>query len=89
LSFALQPVRVATGTDEEGMLVFDGEQRLVAVLTYLSDENEIAPKHWYLETGFGALEGIDHPVFADLEQAQDWITRRLANKYGRVADKIP
>ena len=33
MSLTLQPVRVATGSDEEGMLVFTDEQRLVAVLT--------------------------------------------------------
>ena len=43
MSLTLQPVRVATGSDEEGMLVFDREQRLVAVLTRLSETNEIAP----------------------------------------------
>ena len=43
MSLSLQPVRVATGFDEEGMLVFDGDQRLVAVLTRLSDQNEVAP----------------------------------------------
>ena len=43
MSLTLQPVRVATGSDEEGMLVFGKEQRLVAVLTHLSEENEIAP----------------------------------------------
>jgi hypothetical protein len=33
LSLNLQPVRVGNGSDEEGMLVFDDGQRLVAVLT--------------------------------------------------------
>jgi hypothetical protein len=43
MSYSLQPVRVATGFDEEGMLVLDEEQRLVAVLVRLSDDNEVAP----------------------------------------------
>jgi hypothetical protein len=42
MSFSLQPIRVATGFDEEGMMVLDEEQRLVAVLVRLSDDNEVA-----------------------------------------------
>ncbi|MFC4172614.1 hypothetical protein ACFOYU_11175, partial [Microvirga sp. GCM10011540] len=76
----LQPVRVATGSDEEGLLVFDGERRLVAVLTHLSDENEVAPGHWFLEAGFGRIDGVDHPIFADLDAVQDWIIRRSARR---------
>jgi hypothetical protein len=57
MSLSLQPVRVATGFDEDGMLVFDGAQRLVAVLTRLSDQNEVAPGQWFLEAGFGRLGG--------------------------------
>jgi hypothetical protein len=38
MSLNLQPVRVGTGSDEEGMLVFADDQRLVAVLTHLSDQ---------------------------------------------------
>ena len=55
MSFTLQPVRVATGFDEEGMLVLDAGQRLVAVLVHLSDDNEVAPGQWYLEAGFGRI----------------------------------
>ncbi|WP_201842967.1 hypothetical protein [Microvirga zambiensis] len=73
-----QPVRVANGFDEEGMLVFDEEQRLVAVLTHLSEENEVVPGHWFLEAGFGRIDGINHPAFADLEAAQVWIRQRFA-----------
>jgi hypothetical protein len=38
MSLTLQPVRVGNGSDEEGMLVFADDQRLVAVLTHLSDQ---------------------------------------------------
>jgi hypothetical protein len=89
MSFALKPVRVATGTDEEGMLVFDETQRLVAVLTHLSNENEVAPNYWYLEAGFGCLDGPNHPTFADLDQAQEWINRRLARSMAPYRMKIP
>jgi hypothetical protein len=78
MSFSLHPVRVATGFDEEGMMVLDEEQRLVAVLVRLSDENEVAPGQWYLEAGFGRLDGGSHPLFSNLDMAQDWISQRVA-----------
>jgi hypothetical protein len=78
MTLTLQPTRVATGFDEEGMMVLDGEQRLVAVLVRLSDENEVAPGQWYLEAGFGRLDGGSHPTFSNLDLAQDWISQRLA-----------
>ena len=81
----LQPVRVGNGSDEEGMLVFDGDQRLVAVLTRLSDENEVAPGQWFLEVGFGLVGGLDHPTYADLEAAQEWIAQRLARGCGAAS----
>jgi hypothetical protein len=79
MSLSLQPVHVATGWDEEGVLVFDKAQRLLAVLTHLSEQNEVAPGRWYLEAGFGPADGIERPTFADLEDAQDWLSRRLAH----------
>jgi hypothetical protein len=60
------------------MMVLDEEDRLVAVLVRLSDENEVAPGQWYLEAGFGQIDGVQHPGFADLDTAQDWISQRLA-----------
>ena len=75
----LQPVRVATGAEEDGLLVF-AEGRLVAVLVQLSDENEIAPGEWYLEAGYGQLDGPDHPTFSNPEVAQAWIVRHLAEQ---------
>jgi hypothetical protein len=78
--FTLQPVRVATGFDEEGMMVLDEEERLLAVLVRLSDENEVAPGRWYLEAGFGRLDVINHPTFADLNAAQVWISQCLAHR---------
>jgi hypothetical protein len=80
MSFRLHPVRVGTGFDEEGMMVFDGEQRLLAVLVRLSDDNEVAAGQWYLEAGFGRLDGGDHPTFSNLDMAQDWISQRLAHR---------
>ena len=78
MSLFLQAVRVATGSDEEGMLVFTPDQRLVAVLTCLCEHHEELSGHWFLEAGFGRLDGPDHPTFADLDTAQEWISQRLA-----------
>lgn len=78
MSFLLQPVRVGTGSDEEGLLVFDADQRLVAVLVRLSEHHGGLglAGHWFLEAGFGPVDGCDYPTFADLDQAQEWIERR-------------
>jgi hypothetical protein len=78
MSFTFQTVRVATGFDEEGMMVLDERQRLVAVLVRLSDDNEVAPGQWYLEAGFGRLDGGNHPTFSTLDMAQAWISQCLA-----------
>jgi hypothetical protein len=80
MTLTLQPVRVATGSDEEGLLVFDRELRLAAVLTRLGEQYDGLSGHWYLEAGFGRLDRPDHPTFADLEEAQRWINRHLANE---------
>jgi len=73
MSLSLQPVRVGNGSDEEGMLVFDEDQRLLAVLTHLGDQYDGASGHWYLEAKFGLLDGLDHPTYADLDVAQESI----------------
>jgi hypothetical protein len=77
MTLTLQPICVATGFDEEGMMVLN-EQRLVAVLVRLSDKNEVAPGQWYLEAGFGRLDGGSHPTFSNLDMVKDWISQRLA-----------
>ena len=80
MSLTLQPVRVGTGCDEEGMLVFDDDQRLVAVLTHLSDQYDGLSGHWFLEAGFGRLDEMHQPTFIDLEAARDWIAQRLTRQ---------
>jgi hypothetical protein len=80
MSFILKPIRVATGWDEEGLLVVDDEQRLLAVLTHLSDKNEVAPGKWFLEAGFGPLNVPVPPTFTDLDAAQVWIAEQLAKE---------
>jgi hypothetical protein len=82
MSFAKQPVRVETGTrDEEGCLIF-AEGRLVAVLVRLSDQHDSLAGQWFLEVGFGPIDGPQHPTFGDLEAAEAWIARRLAQRRG-------
>jgi hypothetical protein len=78
MTLFLQAVRVATGSDEDGMLVFDADHRLRAVLMRLTDRHDEVSGYWFLEAGFGRLDGPDHPTFADLDMAQDWISQRLA-----------
>ena len=80
MSLTLQPVRVANGSDEEGMLVFDGQQRLLGVLTHLGNQYDGLSGQWYLEAGFGSLEAGDPPTFTDLDAAQEWIRQRLAKE---------
>jgi hypothetical protein len=78
----LQPVRVETGgPDEEGRLVL-ADDKLVAVLVRLSEAQDDAnlAGQWFLEAGFGGVDGPTHPTFGDLEAAQDWIRQRLAPK---------
>ena len=79
MSYSLQPVQVATSFDEEGMMVLDEGQRLLAVLVRLSDDNEVAAGQWYLEAGFGRIDGGSHPTFSNLDMAQDWISQRIAD----------
>lgn len=77
MNLRFQPVRVATGSDDqESQLVFhDGF--LVAVLVQLSDMHETDAGNWYLEAGFGRVADLNPPLFADLNQAQVWIVDKL------------
>jgi len=77
MSLQLQPARVATGSaDTESWLVFAGGF-LVAVLVQLSEEHGEDAGKWFLEAGFGRLDDPNQPKFADLDEAQEWIARRL------------
>jgi hypothetical protein len=80
MTLTLKPVRVGNGSDEEGMLVFNGNQRLIAVLTHLGDQYGAVSGHWYLETGFGRVGGVSHLAFADSDAAKERINRRLARQ---------
>ena len=78
MALRLQPVRVATGLDGEGMLVF-AHDRLVAVLVQLSDAHEELglAGHWFLETGYGFRLAGGTGTFPDLDAAQAWISQQL------------
>lgn len=78
----LQPVRIATGPDEDGMLVFAGG-RLVAVLVRLSDAHEDLglAGHWFLETSYGLPSDGRVPAFPDLDAARTWIGDRLLRSH--------
>ena len=78
MSLRLQPVQVATGSDDaDSQLVFE-DGFIVAVLVQLSDEHEADAGKWFLEAGFGRVDHPNPPKFADLDEAQDWIAERLS-----------
>jgi len=77
MKLGFQPVTVETNApDEEGCLVFVNN-RLVAVLVRLSHKHGRKAGRWYLEHGFSKLEGLIPPIFADLDEAQDWVVQRI------------
>jgi hypothetical protein len=80
VDLTLQPVLVESGEEGDGCLVFrDG--RLVAVLVRLSELHGEQAGCWFLEKGFGVLDGPQHPSFADLHAATDWMKARLADNF--------
>lgn len=72
-----EPVRVANGSDEKGVLVFTPDDRLAAVVTELTDKHEELTGRWFLEVGFGPVDGPNHPTFGSLDAALDWISQRV------------
>ena len=77
MSLTLQSVRVETGSpDEDGCLIFAGD-KLAAVLVRLSAEHDEKAGGWFLEKGFGRLDWPSHPIFPDLQAAQDWISQQI------------
>jgi hypothetical protein len=56
--------------------VFDDEC-LVAVLVQLSAQYGEDEGSWFYEAGFGSLDGPNHPIFPDLEEATDYVRGRL------------
>ncbi|MCJ2095274.1 MULTISPECIES: hypothetical protein [unclassified Methylobacterium] len=82
MTLHLQPVRVATGSEDgDGQLVF-ADGFLVAVLVQLSGQHGAFAGMWFLEAGFGLTAVMSAPLFLDLDAAQDWIGRHLSMKRG-------
>ena len=77
MNLSLQPVQVATESDdaERHLVLADGF--LVAVLVRLSDQHEHHAGKWFLEAGFGAIHSVSPPLFADLDAARGWILEQL------------
>lgn len=73
MTLHLQPVRIATGSDDtESQLVFyDGF--LVAILVRLSDLHDADAGNWFLEAVFGRIDPSHLPTFTTLDEAQAWI----------------
>lgn len=77
MNLHLQPVQVATGSDDqESRLVF-ADGFLAAVLVQLSEQHDEDAGKWFLEAGFGRVDDYRAPIFADLVEAQAWIEARL------------
>ena len=79
MTLSVEPCRVRTGHEEDGVLVFDEDRRLVAVLVRLSPENEVAPGHWFVEVGFGRAASCSGRAFAGLDEAEVRIRERLSD----------
>jgi hypothetical protein len=77
MSLHLQPVQLATGSDDRDSPLVFSDGFLVAVLVHLSEMHEEEAGMWYLEVGFGPIWGPEHPSFVSLDAAQAWITQRL------------
>lgn len=74
---SLQAVQVATGSDDaESQLVF-ADGFLVAILVRLSAQHGADAGKWFLEAGFGPIDPLAPPLFADLPVARAWIMRQL------------
>lgn len=77
MTLHLQPVHVATGSENsDGQLVF-ADGFLVALLVQLSDQHGADVGMWFLEAGFGLTSVRSAPLFLDLDAAQVWISRHL------------
>ncbi|TXN06775.1 hypothetical protein FV219_09175 [Methylobacterium sp. WL122] len=78
MTLQLQPVQVATGSDDqESRLVF-ADGFLAAILVQLSEQHGEDAGKWFLEAGFGRVDDYRAPIVASLDAAQTWIEARLA-----------
>lgn len=77
LVLKLQPIAVDTGSpDRDGVLLL-ANGLLVAVLVRLDALEHEHPGYWFLEAGFGRLQGLRAPTFLTLDEASRWLRRHL------------
>lgn len=77
MNLHFQPVSVGTGSQDTQSLLAFADSFLVAVLVHLSDEHGADEGKWHLEAGFGPVDHPNPPIFANLDEAQDWIAQRV------------
>lgn len=77
MNLKMQPVQVATGSDDQDSQLVFHDGFLVAILIRLSALHESDAGKWFLEAGFGPVTVMSAPVFADLDAAQAWIIAKL------------
>ncbi len=72
-----QPIAVDTGSpDRDGVLLLVNGL-LVAVLVRLDAPEHEHPGYWFLEAGFGRLQGMRVDAFPTLDHATRWVRRQL------------
>lgn len=76
MNISTQPISIASDDEDQGLLVFQ-DRKLVAVLSSLSEGNEVAPDAWFLEAGFGPPTGA-HLDLRDIQEALALIRQHLA-----------
>jgi hypothetical protein len=73
----LDPVTIEGLENGEGVLAYWND-RLVAVFVRLGRGHEADEGAWFLEKGFGPLDGPQPPAFANLDQVRGWVSARLS-----------
>ena len=72
-----QPIAVDTGSpDRDGVLLLVNGL-LVAVLVRLDALEHEHPGYWFLEAGFGRLQGMRVDAFPTLDHATRWVRKQL------------
>lgn len=75
--FRFEPIPLDSPTDTEGLLVFR-DDRLIAVVSQLSDLHGGSAGCWFVEASFG-LSPLTYPEpFVDLPQLESWLSTTLA-----------
>jgi hypothetical protein len=72
-----EAVKLATHVDNDARLVFANDDRLIAIFSKLDGLHGEWTGRWYLEAGFGPLDGPHRPHFGSLEEALGWIEARM------------